>query len=108
MVKLLVEGLGLAPLWANLWGWLVAFGVSFGGHHRLTFAAHRAPLRSSLPKFFLISAGGFAVNEATYALLLHYGGWRYDLTLAVVLVAVAALTFVSSRLWAFRHSGSKP
>jgi putative flippase GtrA len=31
-----VEGLGAAPLLANLLGWLVAFVVSFSGHYRLT------------------------------------------------------------------------
>jgi hypothetical protein len=36
-----------------------------------------------------------------YALLLHFTELDYRVALAVVLVAVAALTFVSARQWAF-------
>ena len=52
-------------------------------------------------RFFAISAGGFAVNESAYALLLHWTTLRYDLLLAAVLVGVAGLTYVLSRHWAF-------
>ena len=103
IVKLLVDHVGIVPLQANVWGWLIAFSVSYTGHQRLTFAAQRAPMRSSLPRFFLVSLGGFLINEATYALLLRLGGWRYDVTLGVVLVGVAVATFAAGRLWAFKH-----
>ena len=70
MVVLLVEHVGATPLAANVVGWLVAFVVSFAGQHRLTFADRSAPLLQAAPRFFAISAGGFATNEAAYALLL--------------------------------------
>jgi len=92
---------GLAPLWANVLGWLVAFGVSFGGHHHFSFRGHGNPLGAAARRFFAISAGGFAVNESAYALLLHWTTLRYDLLLAAVLVGVAGLTYVLSRHWAF-------
>ena len=79
---------GLAPLWANVLGWLVACG-------------HGNPLGAAARRFFAISAGGFAVNESAYALLLHWTTLRYDLLLAAVLVGVAGLTYVLSRHWAF-------
>ncbi len=103
VVRALVETGNGSPLGANVAGWLMAFGVSFWGHHRFTFSAQGARLSSALPRFFGVSLVGFLINEATYAVLLHWGGWRYDLTLAAVLVLVAVGTFIVSRSWAFRH-----
>jgi putative flippase GtrA len=104
VVVWLVSGHGWMPLVANLVGWLVAFGVSFLGHFSLTFRGHGAGWGQAVSRFFLVSAGGFAVNEATYAALLHWSGRRYDLVLAAVLVAVAGVTYVLSRHWAFLRS----
>lgn len=92
------------PLLANGLGWLVAFSVSFAGHHRLTFRNHGAAWRPTAARFFTVSAGGFAINEASYALLLGWSGLRYDLGLGIVLVGVAALTYLLSRHWAFLRS----
>jgi len=101
VVVALVETLALAPLAANVGGWLVAFGVSFTGHHRLTFRDHAAPVARSALRFFAVSAAGFAVNEAMFAWLLGHSGLPYALLLALVLVAVAAATYLLSRHWAF-------
>lgn len=100
----LVAWAGWPPLVANVAGWLLALGVSFGGHHGLTFAGHRAPLRQAAPRFALVSGMGFGVNELSYALLLrlapqHYGAW-----LALVLVLMAGLTYLLARHWAFARS----
>lgn len=97
---------GLAPLHANVFGWLVAFFVSFSGHHFLSFQGHGAALGRTAGRFFCISAAGFAINEASYALLLHYSSVRYDLLLALVLVGVAGLTYVLSRHWAFLRTAA--
>jgi putative flippase GtrA len=107
VVVALVGTWGWRPLVANVPGWLVAFSVSFAGHHRLTFRGHGAPVVSSAWRFFVVSAGGFAINEAAYALLLGWSGQRYDLALAVVLIGVAGVTYLLSRHWAFlRIEGS--
>lgn len=92
---------GLAPLQANVAGWLVAFAFSFSGHHFLSFRGHGSGMGRAALRFFAISAGGFAINEATYALLLHWTRARYDILLAIVLVGVAGLTYLLSRHWAF-------
>ncbi|MBN9340587.1 MAG: sugar translocase [Comamonadaceae bacterium SCN 68-20] len=92
---------GLAPLQANVAGWLVAFAVSFSGHHFLSFRGHGNGMGRAALRFFAISAGGFAINEAAYALLLHWTRARYDILLAIVLVGVAGLTYLLSRHWAF-------
>lgn len=105
-VVALVQWAAVAPLLANVAGWLLAFVVSFSGQHLLTFGDRRAPLAQALPRFFLLSAAGFVVNEAAYAAVLHGTGLRYDVALAIVLVGVAVLTYVASSRWAFRGSSA--
>jgi putative flippase GtrA len=100
----LVNARSWHPLLANVAGWLAAFGVSFAGHHRLTFRSHGSPVVSSATRFFMISAGGFAINETAYAMLLAWTRQRYDLLLAAVLLAVAAITYWLSRHWAFARN----
>jgi putative flippase GtrA len=106
-VVALVALLGWKPLVANVAGWLLAVGLSFLGHHRLSFQDHGAALAPAFARFFAVSAGGFAINEAAYALLLHWGVLRYDLGLAAVLVAVAGLTYLLSRHWVFRRNRAR-
>ncbi|MGB3835412.1 GtrA family protein [Castellaniella sp.] len=95
---------GLAPLIANVIGWLVAFGVSFAGHYRLTFRHQHAPLARAAVRFFMVSALGFAINEISYAILLQATRIRYDILLALVLIGIAGMTFILGRYWAFRRS----
>lgn len=104
MAVAVVRQVGLAPLVANVVGWLVAFGVSFVGHYRLTFRHQHAPLLRSAGRFFLVSALGFAVNEAAYAVLLTATSIRYDILLALVLIGIAGMTFILGRYWAFQHN----
>lgn len=100
-VALVLVPLGLPPLVANVFGFLLAFQVSHIGHHRFTFSAADAPVTRSRRRFFLVALSSFFVNEALYALLLRFTELDYRAALAIVLVAVAALTFVSARQWAF-------
>lgn len=100
-VALLLVPLGLPPLIANLFGFLLAFQVSHVGHHRFTFGDAHAPIARSRQRFFLVALTSFAVNELIYAALLRFTELDYRLALAIVLIAVAALTFVSARRWAF-------
>src|SRR5690606_37200772 len=96
---LCVRELGLAPLLANLIGWLVAFCVSFLGHYHFTFRHQRGPWTRAALRFFLVSALGFAINEIAYAYLLHTTALRYDILLALILVGLAILTFILGRFW---------
>ena len=104
VVVALVRHAGLHPLQANIAGWLVALGVSYVGHLRLSFADQRAPAGRAALRFLAVSATGFGCNEAVYALLLGWGGLGYALALAVTLVAIAVGTYLLSRHWAFRSS----
>jgi putative flippase GtrA len=102
VVVALVSGVGLPPLAANIVGWLVAFTVSFSGHWLLTFRAQKAPLWRAARRFFSVSAAGFAANELAYAIALQWSALRYDIVLAIILVAVAVITYLLSSRWAFR------
>lgn len=100
-VALVLVPLGLSPLVANMFAFLLAFQVSHLGHHRFTFGAADAPIARSRRRFFLVALSSFLVNEAMYALLLRFTELDYRVALGIVLLAVAALTFFSSRRWAF-------
>ena len=91
----------LAPLLANVVGWLVAFFVSFLGHYHFTFRLQRGPWVRAARRFFLVSALGFCINELAYAYLLHVTSVRYDVLLALILIGLAVLTFILGRFWAF-------
>lgn len=101
VVLALVEGAGQAPLGANVGGFLVGFAVSYGGQRYLTFADTAQAHARTLPRFFAVACLGFLLNEGFYALLLAGTALPYLLALAVVLVAVAAVTFTLSRYWVF-------
>ena len=108
VVVALVELLQIAPLHANFGGFFMAFWVSYFGHRHWTFsdamATHTDGKHSSFLRFLLVALLGFGVNQLMFYLLLHYAGWPYYLALAVVVFTVAAMTYVLSRLWAFRHA----
>jgi putative flippase GtrA len=101
-VLLLVSVAGAAPLAANVAGWLLAFGVSFLGQWRFTFRGQEAPAWQALRRYFVLSLGGFAANEAGYGALLHWTRVPYDVLLAAVLAGTALVTYVLSSRWAFR------
>lgn len=104
VVVAIVEAWHWPALGANVVGWLAALGVSFTGHHRVTFRGHGVQRGVAARRFAAISAAGFAVNEAAYALALRGSGLRYDVVLAAVLLGVAGLTYLLSRHWAFLRS----
>ncbi len=100
-VALLLVPLGVSPLLANIYGFLLAFQISHAGHRHLTFRRGDVPAAQSRGRFFMVAVGSFALNEAMFALLLHFTTLDYRVALAIVLVAVAALTFLLARKWAF-------
>lgn len=86
---------------ANTAGFLSAFPVSYWGHRTLSFAATAVPHRHALPRLFTVSALSFLINQALLLSLLACTGLPLWIALAVVLVAVALLTYALSRGWVF-------
>ena len=101
MVALLVP-LGVTPLLANAIAFCIAFNVSFFGHHHWTFASIDSR-QVTVRRFAGVALLGFVINEILYGFLLKYTPLDYRLALAIVLVAVAGLTYLLSRCWAFRR-----
>lgn len=101
VVLVLVQGLQWLPLLANIAAFIVAFQVSYCGHHFWTFAHDERAHQQSLPRFLLVAISSFCLNEFLYFLLLHYAPFPYWFSLCVVLVAVAVITFLLSKFWAF-------
>lgn len=99
-VALLVP-LGIAPLLANAIGFCIAFNVSFFGHHHWTFASSDDQ-KNTFKRFIGVAFLGFITNEAMYALLLKLTHLDYRIALLIVLIAVAGMTYLLSRFWAFR------
>lgn len=100
VVSLLVP-LGIAPLLANIGGFLTALGVSYAGHERWSFPSANRVHRVAVRRFFTVAVTSFAANETLYWLMLRYTGLSYRLALVIVLAVVATLTLVSSKYWAF-------
>jgi putative flippase GtrA len=81
-------------------GYICAVGVSYLGNARFTFgrpALHGA----QFARFLVVSLSGFAANLAITWLLSNRLGWPFPATLAVIVVAIPALSFTASKLWAF-------
>ena len=108
VVIALVELLHIAPLLANVGGFVVAFWVSYFGHRHWTFsdavASHASGARQSFLRFLAVAVLGFCMNELLFYLLLRYAGLPYYVALAIVVFTVAVMTYILSRLWAFRHA----
>jgi putative flippase GtrA len=82
---LVLERLTGSPYAASLAGFLVAFCVSFLGHHHFTFAGGQDYIRT-LPRFFLVALSGFLAKMVS---------------MMVSILVIPALTYLAARLWAF-------
>ena len=89
----------LPPLQANLAGFIVAVGVSFQGHLRVTFRV-KNPQRYHLYRFIVLSVTSLAISSLITAIGTRNGG---DMWLVMVFVAliVPLSSFFVARLWAF-------
>jgi putative flippase GtrA len=83
---------------ATLIAFLIAFYVSLIGHRRYTFG-HAGDAR----KFFLVAAGGFALNNSLLGGLLGATALDGFAAVAIATLAVPVLTYAGSRLWVFRQ-----
>lgn len=100
VVALLVP-FGMTPLLANVIGFCIAFNVSFLGHHHWTFASADQQ-KETFKRFVSVAVLGFVCNEILYALLLRFTSLDFRVALLIVLIAVAGMTYLLSRFWAFR------
>ena len=88
-------GAQVRHLW---WVWALLIGGALAVSLLVNFTGWGRRLRGS-PLFWLA-----LILLPAYALALQWLPWRYDLLLAIVLLAVAAGTYVLGKLWAFRSA----
>ncbi|RAK60846.1 GtrA family protein [Phenylobacterium hankyongense] len=93
-----------SALEANLIGYGFAVLISYFGNARFTFG--KAALRGGqFARFVAVSLFGLALNQAITFVAVNRLGLDFRLALGVVVVVVPAVSFVLSRLWAFRAAG---
>jgi putative flippase GtrA len=96
---------------ATLCAFLIAFGVSFGGHYFWTFGVS-GPLARSFVRFFLISLTGLGTNLVLLTLLMHSGRFSPSTCAVAGALVVPAISYCASRLWGFKrhepHTGEGP
>ena len=104
IVVLLVSN-EVEPLVANIYGFLIAFSVSYVGHNNWTFQSetNNFACKQSFVRFFVVACSSFIINEFYYYLLLSYTTLNYMTALAIVLIGVSIFTFILSRVWAFKR-----
>ena len=100
-VVLLVQNFFLAPLTANIFGFMISFQVSYWGHRLWTFQETVALHRVTFAKLFLVQALNFSANEILFYIFLALQ-LPYPLALIIVLAILPIFTFVTSKLWVFR------
>jgi putative flippase GtrA len=97
----LVEGGGIVPVFATLWGFLAGAGVSYVLNRRYTFRSDR-PHRSAAPRFLAVAIGGFVLNGLVMWLLNESWGMQYLLAQFVTTAIVLVWNFSVNRWWTFR------
>ncbi|MAN61531.1 MAG: polysaccharide synthesis protein GtrA [Parvibaculum sp.] len=89
---------------ANMLAFATAFLVSFVGHLGFSFADQDVSPLSALRKFAVAALTGFACNETLLVALLSQDAVSDTIALWVSTGLAAILTFILSRVWAFRTS----
>lgn len=85
----------------NFIAFVVAFQVSYWGHSGWSFAGHGRRKRDTSWKFLSTSVFGLCLNQFLFFLLLNFTTLPNIVSLFIVLLVVAVVTFILSKLWAF-------
>lgn len=103
VLMVLVEKVHIEPLIGNVLAFIVAFQVSFHGHKFWTFADQAANHVKAMAKFFIISlVVNLALNEGLFAMFYKGLHLHYLLAILFTLMIIPPISFVLSKLWAFR------
>ncbi|HCR97954.1 MULTISPECIES: GtrA family protein [Halomonas] len=86
----------------NFIAWLVAFGVSFWGHQRVTFKR-----QTTLRRFLLMSLAGLATNYAALGLLL-LTPLPQLLAMITAIASAAVSTYLLARYYTFASVSERP
>ena len=101
MAVALMELGSIAPLKANLIAFLTAFFFSFFGHHYWTFEGGEA-MRHRMLRFFVIAFTAFALNNVLLVFLISTEALEKTAAVMLAVLVIPFVSFVLSRVWAFR------
>ncbi|PZP55839.1 MAG: GtrA family protein [Micavibrio aeruginosavorus] len=85
----------------NIIAFLIAFGVSFIGHHYWTFQG-ASKKSESLPKFFGVALSGLAASTLLLSLLIRLDIANDFVKLFISIIIIPFVTYFLSKFWAFR------
>jgi putative flippase GtrA len=91
---------GMSIFTANVFGFAVAFAVSYFGHYHLTFRSQQAH-RVAVARFVVTALAGFAINNLCLAMLTWAIGHESQWSLAAAILVAAAVVYLLSGRWAF-------
>lgn len=99
-----VEKAEFHPILANIFSFFIAFIFSFCGHHYWTYLNNNTSIIPALSKFFIVATTSFILNNVLFILFHISFGMHYFLALFIVLSLVPTLTFILSKVWAFKET----
>lgn len=103
IVILLVQNYVLAPMIANIFGFMVGFQLSYWGHRNWTFNDTESPHRIAFSKLFLVQMVNLGMNELLFYTFLCLD-LPYPIALIIVLMILPMFTFIVSKLWIFKSA----
>jgi putative flippase GtrA len=93
---------GMNAFWANLVAFCCALGVSYLGQTRLTFPESTAD-GPAFTRFVAVTIVGLTLNQVIVWVTTSFFGGPYRLALAIVVIAVPAVTVPLLKYWALRR-----
>ncbi len=85
----------------NLMAFMIAFAVSFLGHHHWTFQGKTSQKESFL-KFLAVALSGLAASTALLFILIKLDISTDMIKLMISIVIIPIVTYLLSKFWAFR------
>ena len=104
VVALLALQSGLLQAYgSNILGFVIAFAVSFVGHHFWSFRtqAMGGTTGRRMTRFLVIAVLGFLANNVALTAWLKLTSWPDSIGLLFSIAIVPGLSFLGSRFWAF-------
>jgi putative flippase GtrA len=111
VLNILVQLLGMAPVYANPFSFSAAVASNFTWNRLWTFPESRERrLREQLPKFALVNLIGLGINQAIFVTMLHTlmprlhitHPFDYNLAKLLAIGVVLFWNFGVNRLWTYR------
>jgi putative flippase GtrA len=91
---------GAPILLANLFGFVIAFSLSYVGHYKWTFQSS-ANHKVSAPKFAVTAVMGYLVNNVTLIILISATDVELSLFILIAIGVSAATVYLFSNRWVF-------